>query len=463
MKLTILIILSLFTAFLSFNACLLSDDDSETAADGTTSAETGGASDTSGSESDAELSDDELAPIIESLASLPKATSPMASSSSAFLKSYKALATSGMNLSETDSSFFGEQSSRGACEIFNLVRQGINSAAQADQILCYVSNMSGQDAFASILDSDDLPIDVYDNDWHIFNLGIDDGDPYSPSRIKMKIDKNEAGSITSFEMFMCFGQGADMVQREYTSQAISGTGFTMRAIGHFVDFEGEGSHSVDVVGSLNSDGAFTEKTITVANVGTWGGNLNWQEGVLTQQPGRFYFQGYQSGNWSQGDEFSGSYSNAAYALGEILGDSSSLIQDLAIGDGAVHFSSLGTFASPDFSGSYQDEATDSWNGDNGAHVEENDFTITASGIIPPEVEAQFVLDFAANETWDCTDDVGVGIYDLSLDQAGAQEMDAECAQYMLSWEWINCYELIDQQNEQPQDQEQEQQQEQPQE
>ncbi|MFH1831002.1 MAG: hypothetical protein ABH871_09550 [Pseudomonadota bacterium] len=385
-------------------------------------------------------------PTFTSLSDLPKATSPMASAAAQVVADVSKAATTGMNLATTTADFFSADSSRGACEVFNLVKEGISSAAQADMILCFTSYMNSQDSFQGLTDANGSAIDIYDGEWHIFNLSIE-SDNGAPDRVKMRISKNDAGSITSFEMFMCSLVNNTLVQNEYTGQTISGASLSMRGLGQFTDANGSGWHSVDVTGTLNADGYFTEKVIAVRNKGNWGGGMGWEEGTLTQTPGSFHFSGYRAGSWNENGD-SGTHQEAGYSLGEMLGDTSTNIAQLAMGDGAVKYSSQGTYNNEYGQGTYgPDTGVDAWLGDTGLPVDpvtDSLFYNTASdGDLPTVQTTEIAFAFAANETWDCTDDVGVGIVDLPA--SSQANMDAACSAYMFNHNWINCWEIIEQQ------------------
>lgn len=371
----------------------------------------------------------------ESISDLPSATSAMASGSTPSIasKSVAKAATTGLALGSVSEADFSANSSMGACEMVNIVKESIGSAAQADMILCYVATMN--DSFDGLTDANGDEIDVYDGEYHVFNLNISDDD-YAPSRIKMKIAKNAAGSITSFEMFMCANSGDTLVQNEYTSQTISGSDFSMRAVGNHSDAEGTGSHSVDVSGTLNSGGEFLERAITISNSGTWGGSENSSYGVFTQTPAAFDFSGFRYGTYIDPQQQTGTYQDAIYGNGELLGDNSSNIQLLAMGDGAVQYASEG--------GSGEDiwahAGTDSWDGDTTLAVDSNDYTESASAGSLPSVSTVSIA-FADSETWDCTDDVSVGIVDLP--EANQETLNATCSAYVFDHEWIQCWDVIE--------------------
>ena len=174
------------------------------------------------------------------LSDLPRATSPMADGAAAsVLKNVNKAATVGLGITTVTQSDFDANSSMGGCEMFNLVKEGVASAAQADQILCYVASMNAQESFADLVDSEGSAINIYDGAWHIFNLNItgeeEEEGGGAPSRVKMKIVKDADGSIVDFTMFMCAETEAGLAQNEYTKQVIDGTSLVMRAIGRAVE------------------------------------------------------------------------------------------------------------------------------------------------------------------------------------------------------------------------------------
>lgn len=323
----------------------------------------------------------------------------------------------------------------GGCEMFNLIKQGVASAAQADMILCFIAAMNDQDSFANLSDSSGDSVDVYDSAWHIFNLNIvsDDEEDGAPDRIKMRVVKDESGSITNFEMFMCSLVDGSLVQNEYTSQEISDSSLAMTAVGFHSDAYGSGGHSVDVTGTLDGSGAFTERIVTLSDSGNYGGGLHSQSGILTQLPGSFAFEGYRYGTHE-----GGSYQDVIIGIGEMLGDNSSELSSLAVGDGAVVYSSSGTYDG----GTYEHSGTDAWLGDGCLPIEPPDsssfYEEANAGTLPTVGDVS--IGFAADQTWDCTDDVGVGIVDLPITEQSM--MNAACSAYAVDHEWVNCWEII---------------------
>lgn len=392
-------------------------------------------------------------PEITSISSLPKATSPMASASaSASISAAKGVlkgngATTGLNIRTTTSSSFSYLSSIGACNNFNTLKQAIGSASQADMIMCYVSNMNS--AFVSTAGD----VDIYDGNYHIFNLNVTGGgeDGGAPARVKMKITKDSNGSITDFRMWMCSlnpSTGA-LFQNEYTEQIISGVDLSMTALGMFSSSQSSGRHYVNVSGKLNTSRAYTEKTITTKDWNMETGSTtpnHWAEAIMVQTPATFQVSGYNKGSWSDGGNL-GTYEDKSTGLGEMLGDTGGLTT-LAMGDGAVKYSQSGTCTQCGDSG-YSQSGVNAWNGDTTAPeaAATNDYYSTASGYTystPTVQSAAPSIEFSADQTWNCEDDVGVGILDMP--QTTETAMATGCEAYTFDHNWINCYDKIGQCN-----------------
>lgn len=400
-------------------------------------------------------------PTITSISELPKATSPMASASASISKDGAKAAATGLNLLSTTASTFNSSStqSRGACEMINQMREGVSGAMQADMILCFMAQMDAAGV---------MPGNVYDGVYHVANLPseLTEGDSGTPSRVKVKVVKDSSGKISEFKMFMCKKKDtslpvtdSNLDQSEYTSMTISGASLTMRAVGKYTDPSGQGYgwHSTDVTGDLNSSGAFTSKDIVVKNIGSWGGvgNFNWQDGTLTQLPGGFTFYGYRIGDYSN-EGGSGSWQDKIYGAGQMIGDTSATPANLAMGDGAMNVVTQGTYNSPQYgSGSFGPETIlDAWLGDGALALADDTqseyYTTAQNGALPTPVTgltegtiSSFIA-FGTGETWDCTDDTGLGVEQIgSISEATI--MNA-CSQYgQGGGNWINCYEIFEQQ------------------
>lgn len=392
----------------------------------------GGSSSGTSSGSDAE-GGGSSALTISDVSQLPKATGPMAASGSESVSVKSAstkAATTGMVIGTTDSSFFSSASSPAACEMFNLFKEAINSASQADMIICYVGHMN-ENFSTGVTDGDGsliTGVDIYDGEYHIFNLNVT-GDNEAPSRVKMKLTKNAAGSVNSFEMFMCGGSGENMTQNEYASQTISDENvLEMSARGRHQSAEGSGWHSVIVSGILNNSGAYNSKTIQIENSGEWGSyGPSWEVGTLVQAGDGYSFSGYRANLYNEEVNY-----DAAYSAGQVLNATSSSPQLMALGDGAANHET-----SWDESGG----GVASWNGDTGLSVESNDYTTAVSSeMVPTASETRLSITFALDQRWECNDDVGVGI--LTMPEVASSSLSAACSDYSISHDWINCWGII---------------------
>lgn len=397
-------------------------------------------------------------PSITSIEALPSATSPMASSASAMVVKgvdVEKAAVTGLNFVTTSSASFGETSSMGACETFNVAKDAVSSAAQADQTLCYVKQMN--DSFAGLTDASGNPVDVYDGEWHILNLDLVGADDGAPEKIKMRIVKDDAGNISSFQMFMCNRISGELSQTEYVDQTLSGTSFAMSGKGHYADAMWSGSHEVDVTGTLNSSGAFTNRVISVRNTGgeVSGSNVNWQESTFTQAPGDFVLSGYRYGMYTDWNGGQGTSQEATYGVGEMLGDTSTSVADLALGDGAVNVDTYYTWTKnsmwPDDPG-YDDRPAEpnAWLGDGAIIVDpvtDSPFYGEAvAGTLPAVVTSQISIEFTAAETWDCSDDVSAAVTMPAVEES---TIKAACDKFNMGNNWINCYQLIQKPHDEP--------------
>ncbi len=379
-----------------------------------------------GSNNSDETDDSTSVVAFSDLSELPKATGPMAAASESISTMDLNLeaATTGMVIGTTDSSFFSSSSSPAACEMFNLFRESVISASQADMIICFVGHMN--DYFSSGV-TDEYgnsvsDVDIYDGEYHIFNLTIT-GDDGAPERVKMKLTKNATGSIESFEMFMCTLVGEDLAQNEYTSQTINDSNeLTMTARGQSQETDGSGWHAIVANGILDDSGAYLSKTIQITHSGEWGDyGPSWGVGTLVQAGSGYSFSGYRANLYNEEINY-----DAVYSGGEVLNATSSSPLLMALGNGAANHES-----------SWDSGGIDSWDGDTGLSVDSNDYTSAASSETVPTVsETQESVAFEAAQRWDCSDDVSVGI--LTMPEVQYSEMAAACSEYSMERSWINC-------------------------
>lgn len=383
----------------------------------------------------------------------------MAVSSSASLssKDFSKAATTGFNLTTKTEADFGTNASMAGCEMFNVSKDSIQSAAQADMILCYVKYIASQQGVFG------ANVDIYDGNWHVFDMNLGGGGGEgTPKKIKMRIQKT-GDSITGFAMHMCKDNGnGGVAQNEYVNQEITGSTFHMTAKGNYADNAWSGSHYVYVDGSLNSSGAYTRKAITVKNKGTGSGqemgqnftSSNWSEGLFTQVPGQFSYKGYQRGSFTMGQN-SNEYSRRAYGAGEMLGDTNTAITNLAIGDGAVHAVMTNEFSWNGFTDSFtnaNDQPFYAWSGDDMSVVSpatsSSFYTIVETEELPQLTNSanDVVIAFEGSEDWDCADTAEGTIEGIT--EAAMGDACSEYASVNGGGRWIDCYRKIQMDDEQ---------------
>ncbi len=379
------------------------------------------------------------------IADLPRATAPVVSDVAPALvvgDPASAVATTGIRLGDVDSNTFDQNSSLAACQTTNLVKEAVNSAAQADLILCYVQNV-----FESV---DDGTIDIYDGSHHVFALDFGPpppgGDPEEfggPSSVKMKLVRDEDDTIVEFEMFMCGDSGqAEETQTEYVRQVIDGADFSMVSKGFHADPEGQSAHEVHVTGDLNDAAAFSgTKTVEMAYTGTHGNDNHSGEAVFVQGADFFSVDTYSSGTYEH-DGGQGTHSDQVNATGELL-DSNTPgqpydIGDLALGHGAAKARFTGTWQQDQFEDEWDHTEVEGWNGDTRQvdPVVSADFVDNVTGAQLVPVAPSVTVEFSPEESYGCDEPVEmvVPVDQVALDQA--------CSGLDLGHDWINCWDII---------------------
>ena len=388
---------------------------------------------------------------VNSIADLPKATGPVVdeSSGSAFVAGLPAATaqTTSLVLGSLSNQSFDSNSSMAACEIANMTRIAVESAAEADLVLCYVQNI--------IDNNQNVGIDLYDGQYHTFAL--DFGTPAGggtqppgpeetgPSKVKMKIVR-DGSTITEFEMFACTDGPSGPVQQEYTHQIIDGGDFSMTAKGMFSDpFGGTNAHQVQVSGHLDDVGQFVgKKDINLAHQSDWGnGGTGYGEMFVEQQPALLDLNGYDAGSWtfeeSPGVQKTNNYSHRVTAEAELfdLNQAGAVyeIGKLALGDGAakVNMRDGDDFKWWDFT------EIQGWDGETTQldNVNPTTFIDKVRANDLPVVADSVTIEFGPSETWDCSDPPEVTV---SVDQLA---IDAACSALQLGHEWIDCRAAIE--------------------
>jgi len=369
-------------------------------------------------------------PSFASVSELPRITAPVVSASANSLSANVLKADVGMSLGSISESDFSTSSSMSACENFNHIKSAISAAAQADLILCYIQG----------LNYDDVVVD--DGEYHAFGLDLsEDGEEEgaSPDHVRFKIARDDAGSITEFELFAC-RNGAIM---EYLRQAIDGNAVTITEKGQFAsDGGGSGQHQADVVGTLNADGEYISKSVTVRDVNNMpGGGSHSGMFTIDQDASLFTTNGFQNGNWIF-DGNSGSYEDRAACLSEVIDANPAGAEYdiglLAVGDGAckvAHDNSSNIAGSDDVWTQTFEEAE--------GYLGDSPFSSDVSmlDIFPVADETLPVVEAVVIDLSDI--DYACDGEEEALIAGDNQEMKAACLNYDLGHNWIDCWNTID--------------------
>lgn len=313
-----------------------------------------------------------------------------------------------------------------------------------DLMGCYVKK-SAEAFIASDANTNNVVLD--DGNYHVFALDFtgsefDEGeDAGGPSKIKVKVNKDSSGNVTSFEMFSCETRNGSDVQTQYVLQTVQNGEFSLELIGGYVQDTSVGDFQITASAPLNSDGELDgQKTIVMQETHTWNGTDTGSSkltGIQTSSQMTIY--GFQTGDWSNAEtDTSGSYTNQLYGINELLdtnvdGEDYN-IKLLALGDGAVK----GLFSGDDGSDSWSDSVTEAFSADTtqSTTFSESEFADDVSDATLPEVET-ITISFSDSQTWDCSDEA-----DGTINFANIGVDLSSCENYQLGHNWINCYQLI---------------------
>lgn len=353
---------------------------------------------------------------------LPRATNPVESATSASIVS-KALAEVGLPLGSTDAESFDSSSSLAACEMFNMTKQAINSAAEADTILCYIQETFAAAVAAGITDAAGEAIDIYDGSYHVFDLDFS-GEPSGsaeeggPDKVRFRIVKS-GDVIREFEMFACVSDS----QQEYVKQTIDGNSFSMTST-HSMSGSGGASYAGEssVSGTLNANGNFSNSKSIAMNMSNSDPNFDFW-GVLdyAQYPTQGTMTGYLQGSNTYGGQ---SYTFIDRVAGSVqLIDANTDLDNydiglLAMGNGAVRGCVQGGgddfVDDPDCTediessvNTWRDSFIEAWEGDTALVPPLADPTVSeyysdvADAVLP--TESQPSIGFEGDEAWDCSD------------------------------------------------------------
>lgn len=368
-------------------------------------------------------------PQLTTIDDLPQASAPVVSSSSSSLSAVQSeplFATTGITLKDMDDSSFNSDSSLAMCEAANTLKSSLNEAVSGDITLCYIQNI----AFENL----DAGIDIYDGNPHIFDLTFvndveEEGSPGDDFRIKIQITKDSDGIITDFKMHAC--EGGE--QTEYIHQNISGSAFTMNSIYTYDDDFSTGGQEMTVTGTLNGDGDFTSKTISSSYTGDYGTGTYYGSKTVEQGSDSATISQADAGTWTWSDgqdSEQGTHANQVYAVAELLNTDS--IATIAIGDGAATGFASGTCCGGQ---SYEEPYTQGWDGDTTEENEASDFLDDLENADLPDFPTQPTITFSDDADYDCTGDA----IELTVDVAAVM---TACEDLELGWEWVNCYDIV---------------------
>lgn len=388
---------------------------------------------------------------VSTIADIPLATTQVESDSGSSNLSYLSyLASTGLPLGTTTESSFSDNSSPGACEMFNMTKTTINSAALTDLIMCYVTSTFDTAASTS-------SINIYDGEYHIFDLNFtgaslcgDSGseactgndEDMGPAKVRIKAQRDSDGSINLFELAACT---EDNEQEEFIGVTIDGSTYTSMAIGMHAEDNGDGgpgtfAESISVSGTLNSNKRFTgTKTINMSMSFTPNSSSNdfWGVFEFLQGADSAQFSGQMGGSFTMGnvtDSFGSRIAGSVQLIDTNSDSGDYKIGLLAMGDGYVTGEFSGTFSGQ----SYTQEFTDAWDGDTTlAITPATSSEFYGSYTLPSSSEPS--ISFGSGQTWDCS---GASEYTVSFGSLGADF--SQCANLELSYEWINCYTIVEQ-------------------
>ncbi len=370
---------------------------------------------------------------VGSLDKLPKMTNPVmtAGVSSSSIK---------INKASTGTTFWGGSfttgNSRPMCETFNLSRESLDQAAQADKVLCYVQNT----LVAPVNSASFNAINPYDGKYHILQLdfGTSPNPDSTITRPNMKLNiVKDGNNIKEFEMFMCMN-GTDndhLTQSQYLHQVIADGNVTITN----KDISTHYKNHMAVTGKLNSDSQFTEKEITAITYSSDTNGTNSSKAVFDQFLDSIIVVAYQTGTFG-----SNSYSTRLCSKFELLNGSSTDTHKWAMGDGSMNVIMSNSGSGSGCTGgtcTYTDKY--SWLGDNKAIVNPATggmFYSAVSSTTPPATNPTAEASgtsFDTSEAWDCS---GTAEVPMTVDMATLNPIcDLLGFKANGTDNWIDCY------------------------
>lgn len=345
---------------------------------------------------------------ISTIDEVPNTTDPVVSSATASLSLVAPRAVVSFGEDTTLADFSGGSGSYGSCEMINRMRGAIGQAAQGAMIMCFMQQL---------LDGNE---DVYDGEYHAFDLSFSDAesDHGAPDHVKVKVERNSDDEITSFELFACTGGE----QTTYFSGSFDGTDITLINKGSSDTEEGSVEYAATVTGEVNTSGLFVgEKVIDLAYINSFtGGNGNYCDTTTTATDDEIEFSGYCV-NTGENTGSESIFSRAA-----LEDDDSANIETWGLGAGAAKINSDNNTDG--------DDVTQGWDASgmidaSSAYLSDSAFT---SGTIPVSSSTAPDVSFDSAETYDCGDTAEGTITNT------IESLSTTCEDYMLTQDHIEC-------------------------
>lgn len=350
---------------------------------------------------------------ISTIDELPNTTDPVVSSATSSLSLVEPRAVVAFGEDTTLSDFSGGSGSYGACEMVNRMRGAIGQAAQGAMIMCFMQQL---------LDGNE---DVYDGEYHAFDLSFSDGDSDegAPDHVKVKVVRDSDDTITAFELFAC----TEGVQTTYFSGSVDGADITVINKGSSDTEEGSVEYAATVTGEVNASGLFVgEKVIDLAYINDFtSGNGNFCDTTTTATDDEIQFSGYCT---NTGDNTG---SEAIFALATLEDSDSANIETWGIGAGAAKINSDNNTEGEDV-----EQGWDANGMIDASSTFLSDSTFT-SGTIPVSSNTAPDVSYGSQETYDCGDTAEATISNT------IETLSTACEDYMLTQDHIECQDGTD--------------------
>lgn len=190
-----------------------------------------------------------------------------------------------------------------------------------------------------------------------------------------------------------------------------------------------------VTGALNSSNQFTSKMMTSEYSGNWGDGDGHGGTTIVQFPSQFTLSQWDTGTWKDGGDssLSQTYTHRVYGAAELL--NADKVATIAIGDGAAFIIGSGTYAGGTYS--YSEEA--GWDADTTLPDPLSEFMDDVDAAQVPAVGGDVTITFTGDAAFDCNKAA-----DVTVTVSGSNG-DAACEDLSLGWDWVNCWDIIENQ------------------